>query len=151
MMPVRTIVGFVAAFPLEREADDAPAGQCLAEFIAMQLRIAGFNLVGPTERQGWAWDISATVDGVVIDTIIGLVDDMESTPPRQWLITNDHTVGIWNRLFGSQAQHNQKELAMRKYCEAIHKTIASDNRFSHIFWYDKGAFDRPGDSPGTKA
>ena len=149
MIPVRTIVGFVAAFPSEREADDAPAGRSLAEFIAMQLRTAGFNLLGPTERQGWAWDISATVDGVVIDTIIGLVDDMEATPPRQWLITNDHTVGIWNRLFGSRAQREQRELAIRRYCETIHKTISSDDRFSHILWYNMETFDRPGDSPGT--
>ena len=27
MIPVRTIVGFVAAFPSEREADDAPTKQ----------------------------------------------------------------------------------------------------------------------------
>lgn len=148
-MPLRTIVGFVASFPSEREADDAPAGRFLAEFIATQLRTAGFNLIGPNERQGWAWDISATVDGINIDTIIGLVDDLESKPPRQWLITIDHAVGIWNRLFGSRSQRDQREFAMRKFCEIIHKTITSDDRFSHIFWYNKDTCDRPGDSPGT--
>lgn len=148
-MPVRTIAGFVAAFPSERKADGAPAGRPLAEFIATQLRATGFNVLGPTERQGWAWNISATVDGVRIDTIIGLVDDIESTPPRQWLITNDHAVGIWNRLFGSRAQREQRELAIRRYCETIHKTISSDDRFSHIFWYNQETFDRPDDSPWT--
>ena len=148
-MPLKTIVGFVASFPSEREADDAPAGRFLAEFIATQLRTAGFNLTGPIERKGWAWDISATVDDINIDTIIGLVDDVESKPPRQWLITIDHTVGIWNRLFGSRSQRDQRELAMRKFCEIIHKTITSDDRFSYIFWYNKDTFDRPGDSPGT--
>ncbi len=97
----------------------------------------------------WAWDISATVDGIVINTIVGLVDDTEATPPRQRLITNDHIVGIWSRLFGSQAQRDQRELAMRRYCETIHKIMASDDHFSHIFWYNKDTFDRPGDSPGT--
>lgn len=149
MMPVRTIAGFVAAFPSEREADDSPPGRFLAEFIATQLRTEGFNLLGPTERQGWAWDISATVDGIVMNSIVGLVDDTESTPPRQWLITNDHIVGIWSGLFGSQAQRDQRKLAMRRYCEIIHKTMASDDRFSHILWYNKDTIDRPGDSPGT--
>jgi hypothetical protein len=148
MMPLRTIVGFVAAFPLDREADDAPAGRSLAEFIATKLKLAGFRLLGPNERQGWAWDISATVDEITVDTIVGLVDNMESTPPRQWLITNDHTVGVWNRLFGSRAQRSQRELSIRRYCEAIYKIIASDDRFSHILWYNKETFDRPGDSPG---
>ena len=149
MMTIRTIAGFVAAFSSEREADDSPPGRLLAEFIATQLRTEGFNLLGPTERQGWAWDISATVDGIVINTIVGLVDDTESTPPGQWLITNDQTVDIWSRLFGSRAQRDQRELAMRKYCETIHKTMASDARFSQIFWYNKDTFDRPGDCPGT--
>jgi hypothetical protein len=109
-MPLRTIVAFVASFPSEREADDAPAGRFHAEFIATHLRTAGFNLIGPNERQGWAWDISATLYGINLDTIIGLVDDMESKPPRQWLITIDHAVGVWNRLFGSRSQRNQRDL-----------------------------------------
>jgi hypothetical protein len=149
MMPVRTIAGFVAAFPSEREADDSPPGRFLAEFIATQLRTEGFSLLGPSERQGWAWDISATVDGIVISSIVGLVDDTESTPPRQWLITNDPIVSIWSCLFGSQTQRDQRELAMRRYCEIIHKNMASDDRFSHILWYNKETFDRPGDFPGT--
>ena len=147
-MTVRTIVGFVAAFPSDREGDGAPAGRLLAEFIATNLRSTGFNLLGPNERQGWAWDMSATKDSITVNTTVGLVDDMESTPPRQWLVTNDYTVSIWNRIFGSRSQHEQRDRSIRRYCEAIQKIMESDGRFSQILWSNKATFDRPGDSPG---
>lgn len=148
-MTLRTIVGFVAAFPSDRDADDSPAGRLLAEFVTARLIDAGIQLVGPREREGWAWDVSANVDGITIDTIVGLVDDMDSSPPRQWLITNDATIGFWNRLFASRAKRDQSELSMRRYCEAIHRILVSDDRFSHILWYNKQTFDRPGDEPGA--
>jgi len=148
-MKLRTIVGFVAAFRSERESDDSPAGRSLVEFVATQLGNAGFNLLGSDERQGWAWDISATVDGVTIDTIVGLVDDMESTPPRLWLITSDQRANLWNRLFDSRDKRDRRDLSIRRYCESIHKAMVADDRFSHIVWYNKDTFDKPGDSPGT--
>lgn len=147
-MTLRTFVGFVAAFPTDRGAGDLPAGQLLADFLAAQLKSAGIETLGPYDREGWAWDISANVDSTPIATIVGLVDDMDSAPPRQWLITNDATVDIWSRLFAFRTKREQTELSIRRYCEAIHAILVSDERFSHILWYHKATFDRPGDKPG---
>lgn len=104
-MALRTFVQFVASFPTDRADDDAPAGEELARFVVAQLKSNGFDVRGPEEREGWAWDITSTVDGVVIDTIVGLVDDMESVPPRQWLVTND--AGIFRFGIGSSGRQPQ--------------------------------------------
>lgn len=147
-MTLRTYVGFVANFPSDRGQDDSPAGKELADFVAAELKRAGIDLRGPDEREGWAWDITANVNGTLIDTIVGLVDDMESKPPRQWLITNESGLSFWNRMFGSRQLLDQRERSLRQYCETLHHTLTSDPRFSHILWYSKETFDKPGDEAG---
>jgi hypothetical protein len=146
-MTLRTVVGFVADFPIDHGADDSAPGRLLADFLAAQLKSSGIETVGPYEREGWAWDISANVDGIPIVTIVGLVGDMDSTPPRQWLVTNEASFGIWSRLFCSRTKREQAEVSLRRYCEALHAILVSDDSFSHLLWYDIETFDRPGDKP----
>ena len=148
-MILRTFVAFVATFPTDRGEDDSPAGKELADFVAAKLRNAGVDVHGPEEREGWAWDITANVNGTPIDTIVGFVDDMDSASPRQWLITNDSRMGLWSRMFGSRDRWNKRESALRRYCETLHATLTSDPRFSHILWYDNETFDKPRDEPSS--
>ena len=148
-MPLRTFVAFVAEFPTDRGVDDSPAGRQLARFVSAQLKNAGIDVREPEEHAGWAWDITANVDGTSIDTIVGLVDDMDSIPPRQWLITNDSELSLWSRMFASSGRRHQRELALRRYCEALHAALTADPRFSHLVWYNKETFDRPLDEPGS--
>lgn len=148
-MKLRTYVGFVADFPTDRGEDDSPAGKELADFVATRLRNGGIDVKGPEEHEGWAWDLTANSDGTRIDTIVGLVDDWTPTPPRQWLITNDSEVGFWNRIFGSKERVDQREAALRQYCEVLHAALIGDRRFSQILWYNKDTFDKPGDEPAA--
>jgi hypothetical protein len=148
-MSLRTYVGFVADFPADRGEDDSPAGKELADFVATRLRDDGIDVEGPEEREGWAWDLTATSNGTRIDTIVGLVDDWTSTPPRQWLITNEPTAGFWSRIFGSKTRVDERHQTLRHYCEALHAALIGDRRFSHILWYNKDTFDEPGDEPAA--
>lgn len=147
-MALRTFVAFVANFPSDRSEDNAPAGRELASFVATELRNAGIDVRGPEEREGWAWDISASVNETPINTIVGLVDDMDSSPPRQWLITNDSELSLWNRLFDSRGRRHQREMALRQYCETLDAALKADSRFSHILWYNKDTFDKPDEESG---
>ena len=147
-MSLKTYVGFVADFPSDRGDDDSPAGKKLADFVASQLKNAGIDVRGPEERDGWAWELTSQIDSTAIDTIVGLVDDMNTIPPRQWLITNDSNLTVWQRLFGTHSFREQCEKAMRRYCETLHRSLAPDPRFSHLLWYNKATFDKPGDEPG---
>lgn len=148
-MTPRTFVAFVADFPTARGGDDSPAGRELAGFVATQLGNFGIDVRGPNEREGWAWDITASLNGTSIATIVGLVDDMDSTPPRQWLITNDFEPSFWNRLLGSSKKRMQREIELRRYCETLHAALSADPRFSQIYWYNKMTFDKPGDKPSA--
>ncbi|SFH94672.1 hypothetical protein [Planctomicrobium piriforme] len=148
-MALRTYVGFVAHFPVDISRDDEPPGKELANFVATLLKGAGIRAHGPDEPEGWAWNIFAGIDGITVDTLVGLVDDLDATPPRQWLITNDSDLSIWNRLFGSRDARLEHENALRRYCEILHAAFTADPRFSHIRWYDKKTFDKPDDEPGA--
>lgn len=147
-MTPRTIVAFVADFPTDRGEDDSPAARELAGFVVAQLRNAGIDVRGPEELEGWAWGITASLNGTPVNTIVSLVDDMESTPPRQWLITNDSELSLWSRMFGSSGRRHQREISLRRYCETLHAALTADPRFSDILWYNKETFDKTGDQPG---
>ena len=82
-------------------------------------------------------------------TIVGLVDDMEGTPPRQWLITSHCELGFFKRLFGNKALTEKRDQFLNAFCGKLHAIISSDDRFSHIHWYDEKTFDKPGDQPDT--
>lgn len=148
-MSLKTYVGFVADFPSNRADEDAsPPGRELADWVATRLKSAGLDVNGPEERGGWAWELSSQVDDTAIETIVGLVDDMEGTPPRQWLITNDSHPPLLQRWFGTRASRENRERSMRKFCEALHRLLTSDPRFSHVHWHAKETFDEPGAVPG---
>ncbi|MDP1559817.1 MAG: hypothetical protein Q8M16_00285 [Pirellulaceae bacterium] len=117
--------------------------------MAIRLKDAGIDVRGPKEREGWAWGITADVDGIAIDTVVGLVDDMESVPPRQWLLTTDSPIAFWNRMFASKAVKRNRERSLRRYCEILHHSFMSEPRFSNVLWYDKDTFDKPGDIPAA--
>lgn len=146
-MSLRTIVGFVADFPTN--SNDDPPGQELAAFVAQRLSDAGFAVDGPRDREGWAWDFYTKEDELEIMSIVGLVDDMDSDPPRQWLVTNDCELGFFKRLFGAKGLAEKREQLLRKFCDKLHQIISADSRFSHIAWYNKETFDKPDDTPGT--
>jgi len=69
-------------------------------------------------------------------TIVGFVDDTESDPPRQWLITNDSKPDIFKRLFGGNSVVREHEEFLTTFCNRLHQIIDSDDRFSHIVWYN---------------
>lgn len=143
-MSLRSFVGFVAEFPAEHDDIDPP-GKELAAFVAARLRNAGFDVTEPTDREGWAWDFDITHDRLKIISIVGLVDDMNSDPPRQWLITNDCQLGFFSRVFGGQALAHKRDRFLRELCDALHEIISTDTRFSHIAWYNKETFDKESD------
>lgn len=148
-MSVRTIVGFVADFPTEPIGNDPP-GQELAAFVAQGLKDAGFAVEAPGDREGWAWDFYTKDEALEIQSIVGLVDDMDSDPPRQWLITNDCcNQGFLQRLFGTNQPSEQRQQMLRRFCDALHQIISADSRFSHIAWYNEDTFDKLDDQPGA--
>ncbi len=147
--PLHTIVGFVADFPV-RDNGVEPAGSELAQFVHAQLTKIGLSTSSPEEREGWAWDM-VTRDGELdIVSIVGLVDDMQATPPRQWLVTNDCTVPLLKKLFGRAAFEARRESFLLRLCEGLHAAMISDSRFSHVTWYDARTFDKPGDVPSAQ-
>lgn len=148
-MPIRTIVGFVADFSTEPSDNDTP-GRDLAAFVTDRLRSAGFATDEPDERGGWAWEIFTKKDNLTILSIVGLVDDMESDPPRQWLITNNCELGFFKRMFGGKGLNAMRDNFLRELCEELHQILCTDTRFSEIVWYEKETFDQPNDQPGTK-
>lgn len=79
--------------------------------------------------------------------IVGLVDDMKRTTPRQWLITSRCELGFFKRLFGDQALTEKRDHFLHAFCGKLHAIISSDVCFSHIWWYDEKTFDEPGDQP----
>ena len=115
-MTVRTYVGFVAAFPDEYDGG-APAGIELAEFISTQLNNRGFDTDSPTERGGYAWEFGSDVSEYKIWTIVGLVGDLDSNPPRQWLIMNDSKPGLFKRLFRGKQAVDEHQKSLRHFCE----------------------------------
>lgn len=147
-MSVRTIVGFVADFPVESSEDDPP-GYELADFVVQRLRETGFAASELDDREGWAWDFRTTKDQLDIVSVVGLVDDMDTMPPRQWLITNDCELGFLQRIFGAKDLAEKRERFLRGFCLSLHQIISADSRFSHIMWYDKDTFDKPEDDPGA--
>jgi hypothetical protein len=83
-------------------------------------------------------------------SIVGLVDDFEATPPRQWLVTNDCAIPLARRYFGRAEFEKKRESLLRQVCEALHSAVSSDPRFSSVTWYDARTFDKPGDVPSER-
>jgi hypothetical protein len=80
-MAVETHVGFVADFPSDYDGGP-PAGLELATFISQQLRDRGFDTEAPADHEGWSWEFVTVDSEFRVYTIVGLVGDMESDPPR---------------------------------------------------------------------
>ena len=100
------------------------------------MRDAGFATTDLQEREGLAWEMYTREGDLEIMTIVGLVDDFESDPPRQWLITNDCEIPFAKRILGKgKALQKKREVFLRSFCEIIHNTISGDDRFSHVNWY----------------
>jgi hypothetical protein len=151
--PLHTIVGFVADFPVLKLAVD-PAGKEMADCLHAELIKAGFAAAPPEDYEGWAWDICTRDGDAEVTTRVGLVDDMETSPPRQWLITNEGftITPILKSLFGRESIEAvaKREGLLRRVCETLHGFMKSDVRFSHLNWYDAQTFDKPGDVPSGK-
>jgi hypothetical protein len=144
---IKSYVGFVADFP--QDYADGPPGKELADHIYSILVNAGINTETPEEREGWAWEFDSKRSDMTVHSIVGFVGDIESTPPRQWLITNDCSVPFMKRIFGGSTILRKRDEALRDICMAIHEAIAADERFSHIVWYNPKTFDQPDDIPGN--
>ena len=115
------------------------------------MRDAGFATTDLQEREGLAWEMYTREGDLEIMTIVGLVDDFESDPPRQWLITNDCEIPFAKRILGKgKALQKKREVFLRSFCEIIHNTISGDDRFSHVNWYLRETFDQPGDLGAEK-
>jgi hypothetical protein len=143
---LHTIVGFVADFPMRNDGVE-PAGKELAHFVHVQLRKIGLTTSSPEDREGWAWDMTTRDGELEVLSIVGLVDDMEANPPRQWLVTNDCPVPLLKRFFGKSEFEAKREALLRRLCEGLHTAMGSDSRFTHITWYNAYTFDKPGDVP----
>ena len=146
-MTVCSYVGFVAAFPAGDDSDNPP-GIELAEFVTAELRSAGFNSGRPEDREGWAWEFITIHKDCEIQSIVGLVDDMKATPPRQWLITNDLQSGFFARLIGGKKLASHHSTVIHEFCSALNRIMHTDSRFTHVVWYNKDTFDMPGDQSG---
>lgn len=144
-MSLHTFTGFVAEFPVVYDGIHTD-GQELAEFIAIKMRDKGFSTQAPS-NSGDSWDFYTTQDQFEIFTTVGFVGDSKSDPPRQWLITNQRSAGLFQRLFGSKSQTEQHIQFLRSFCESMHQVISEDDRFSNILWYDSATFDKPDDQP----
>jgi len=143
-MTLHSLVGFVAGFPMRNDGVE-PAGKELAEFVHAHLAKAGFATSAPANREDWAWEMYTRDGKLTNETIVGRVDDMTSTPPRQWLITNDCPRNVSRWLFRKAEFLVEREKFLRRFCEAIDQAMKADSRFSHISWYDPETFDKPGD------
>lgn len=141
-------VGLVADFPTERDEEGEAPGKELTEFTRSAFKDGGFEVTEAWDNGGWSWQFDfSTREGARITTTIGFVDDMESNPPRQWLVTNDISLPFFKKLFGGAALKESASAILKKYCEALHGKISSDSRFKHVLWYDPQTFDQPGDEP----
>ena len=110
-----------------------PPGRELATFIADALRRQGFDVIGPDDREGWAWDMTCRLPNVRIDCIIGAVDDR----PRQWLVTTAPRVSLVDRLRGRKHLNVQTG-----FYESLDQILKTDGRFHAIRWYFQADFDR---------
>ena len=152
---LHTIVGFIADFPAKAYGPEhgvEPAGKELSVFLHSELNKAGFTVAAPEDYEGWAWDICVRDGAAEVTTRVGLVDDMNTSPPRQWLVTNDgYTIRPFlKRLFGGAEKTADHEPLLRRVCNVLHTAMANDARFSHLKWYDAQTFDKPGDVPTDK-
>ena len=148
-MAPKTYVGFVAEFPDDYDGGD-PAGFELAEFVSSELRSLGYSVESPFDNEGWSWEFVTKSAKLQVYTIVGFVGDTESEPPRQWLITNDSKPGILKRLVGGNSIVMEHEEFLTTFCNQMHRIIDSDDRFSHIAWYNSNTFDQPNDQPSSK-
>ena len=149
MTTPHTFVGFVADFPARNEGDQ-PAGKELAQFLHAHLTAVGLAISAPEDREGWAWQMFTRNGELEVTTIVGEVDDMEASPPRQWLVTNDCAVPFLKKVFRGTEFEAKRVSLLRKLCEELHTVMSNDSRFSHITWYDANTFDKPGDIPSEK-
>jgi hypothetical protein len=145
---LHTFAGFVADFPVRVDGME-PAGRELANFIHDALANAGLCPSRP-EDNGWAW-VLFTKDGFLeAQTIIGLIDDVQATPPRQWLITNDYRLPLYRRLLHTRNSRERQQTLLHRVCVAIHDAMGLDARFASVLWYRADTFDKPGDMPSTQ-
>jgi len=148
MTSPRTFVGFVANFPVDASGSE-PAGKALAQFVHSLFVKAGLNSSTPADREGWAWEIHTRDGDLEVTTIVGLVDDMEATPPRQWLVTNTCRIPLLKRLFAAANSQGSRDRMLQALCDVLHTGISRDERFEHVLWYEEKSFDKPGDVPGA--
>jgi hypothetical protein len=142
--PLHTIVGCVAEFPI---SDGPTPGEELAHFLHARLTQAGLSPSEPFEQEGWAWEMFTVEGEVAVRTLVGFVGDMESQPPRQWLVTNTCEVPFLKRWFGRADFERKREALLRRLCDSLHATLRADSRFSQVHWYDERTFDGAGDVP----
>ena len=144
----KTFVGFVADFSTDGNPD-SPPGKELAEFINNELIKLAWNVSKPSNREGWAWEWTSTRDDVSISTIVGFVDDMEATPPRQWLITNEINTSMFKKVLGGKKLKLLGENIIGNYCNQLHNAISRSPNFSDILWHDAKTFDTKNDIPSS--
>lgn len=146
----KSFVGFVADFPSTRD-EGVAAGEELTVFLHGQLAQAGFKLTEPIENGSHGWDFTGrSDDGIKVFTTVGLVDDLEGEPPRQWLMTNEAPLPFFSRVFGKSKAEVRRNAFLKDYCGAIHRAMTADGRFSEIWWHDMRTFDLHGDQPGRE-
>jgi hypothetical protein len=137
--PLRTIVGFVASFPV---ADEPPIGGELAAFVRAALSAGGLFASAP-EDLDWAWEITTPADGLAARTLVGHVGDMDSDPPRQWLVSTSCAIPLLQRLVGRARREVVRDRLLRRIQAALDAAMRVSPRFSHVTWYDEASFDRP--------
>jgi len=132
---MKTIVSFNSDFPTVSE-NEMPVGLELSQYIYKALTKAGYQIVGPNDREGWAWDFVVQKEGYQIEAILGYVSDNQ----LQWLITTHAHFSLINKVFGRKVAMEKSKLEMSDFCGVINDSL-SDEKFSHIRWYAQDSFD----------
>jgi hypothetical protein len=114
-----------------------PPGQELAQYLCEGLKSAGLHVIGPKNREDWAWDFVFDKGCYQIESIVGHVDYR----PIQWLITTYLHLKFWKKLFPGKLFKANAESTLQRYCQEIH-SLLSDSRFSSVRWYDQKEFDQ---------
>lgn len=133
---MKTFVSFESDFPC-KENIEFPCGQELAQYFSDGLKKSGFQVVGPNNREDWAWDLLLNKKGYQIESIIGYVNDSSI----QWLITTYLHLPFWKNIPFLNTKNDQSTNDLQNFCKVIDELL-SNNHFSKVRWYDQESFDK---------
>jgi hypothetical protein len=133
---MNTIVSFNSDFPAICK-NDIKVGFELSQHIYGALTKSGFEIIGPSNREGWAWGFLVQKNGYQIEAIFGYVNDEQ----LQWLITMHVHLSLVNRIFHKKKTSKKSTVDLMSFCNAINDLLYNDE-FNNIRWYAQEKFDK---------